>query len=260
MHELRLYFNVNEWKPEKNELLKALSGVNKKQLDRIMKFYFKKHFKFALIGHLLIRFSINKSLKIDWNEIELCESINNKPMLKNDRFQNFDFNISHNGDIVCLVACLDMNVGVDTMKITNDVNIEKFREQLTSIELEHVFKNKDPILTFYRFWCLKESYTKNIGLGLNFSFNRIEFNLLSSIANEDDIIQDTEVLIDKNKLAYTFDEQIISKNHLVTVCRPGKMEEKIRFQEIKINEILENLKEITTVNQDNWIEYNLKPE
>ena len=30
MHELRLYFNVNEWKAEEPELLRAISGINEK--------------------------------------------------------------------------------------------------------------------------------------------------------------------------------------------------------------------------------------
>jgi 4'-phosphopantetheinyl transferase len=261
MHELRLYFNVNEWKAEEPELLRAVSGINEKELERIKKYHFKKHFKFTLIGRLLIRYAINELLKIDWDEIELCESLNNKPMLKNhDMFKNFDFNISHNGDLVCLVASLDTNVGIDTMKITNEVDVESFREQFTSFELKQIFENKDPILTFYRLWCLKESYTKSIGLGLNFDFNRVEFNVISSIISEDDIIQNTEVLVDKNKLLYTFDEQIILENHMVTVCRPGKTNEKNKFQEIKIHEIFNNLKALTAVSKDFWIEYNLKSE
>jgi phosphopantetheinyl transferase len=275
MKQLRLYFNVDEWKPQRHELLRAISGINENELEKLKKFHFKKHFKFSLIGRLLIRYVVKKLINISWNDISLSESSYNKPILKNE-LNNFDFNVSHDGDLTCIVAYYDngnnnnkIAVGLDTMKIGPTyltIDLNSFTDHLTKSEYKQIYESSDQMHTFYRLWCFKEGFIKNIGMGLIFELNRIETKFASPIIQIDEIVQNTEVFVDdKKSIDYDFDEQIVLKNHIITVCKFGikkeqESSEELIFKEIKIDEILENIIEINVVNELYWLDFTLKPE
>ena len=54
------------------------------------------------------------------------------------------------------------------------------RRQLTANEWRHVeeaSEEEDQMRRFYRFWCLKESYVKALGVGIGFEVGRLEFEI-----------------------------------------------------------------------------------
>ena len=81
------------------------------------------------------------------------------------------FSLSHSGDYV-LCAVADRAVGCDVQRMAG------FKERvakrcLTPEEYADVLAQPDPAARFYRYWTLKESYVKALGLGLRLPLREI---------------------------------------------------------------------------------------
>jgi len=279
--KMRLYFNVEKWKPTKNELLKALSGLDLHEIEKHFKYLYKKHFKLSLLGSLLIRYAACRMLNLKWDEIEIGVALYGKPFIKNKQADKYDFNISHDGNITCLSAVNDndkkRHVGVDVMMIKDNDSLNKqiLPDVLGELEIRQIYQetsSRDQIIAFYRIWCLKECFIKNIGMGLNFDLKNIEFILNSTsslLTSKCETSQKIELFIDKKKTEqFKFDEQILN-NHIITVCESMTatcldteryINKENRFREVKINDLLEILVALTFIDETYWHNYEVKPE
>lgn len=99
-----------------------------------------------------------------------------KPMLQNSKLR---FNISHSGKMVIL-AVDTIDIGID-VELIREVDINpsfiSFDEKLYLDTFKGDIKNYE----FFKIWVLKESFVKNLGLGLSLDFNKfsIDLNLFS---------------------------------------------------------------------------------
>ena len=64
--------------------------------------------------------------------------------------------------------------------------------------------------SFFRYWTLKEAYTKARGYGMIMPFNEVQFN---NIYNNIHVLYKSE--IDKS---YIFNSQYIDEQHLLSIC------------------------------------------
>ncbi|CAG8725110.1 11275_t:CDS:2, partial [Racocetra fulgida] len=87
---------------------------------------------------------------------------------------------------VVLVAAENCKVGIDVMKVEYPKNqtvqefFETLKDQFSDYEWSVITKplqEIDQLHQFYRYWCLKESYVKAIGIGLALDLRTIEFHL-----------------------------------------------------------------------------------
>ena len=88
------------------------------------------------------------------------------------------FSLSHSGDYV-LCAVADRDVGCDVQRI-GDFHDRLARRCLTQAEYADVLAQADPgarALRFYRYWTLKESFIKAIGLGLRLPLREVDISL-----------------------------------------------------------------------------------
>ncbi|XP_077984902.1 L-aminoadipate-semialdehyde dehydrogenase-phosphopantetheinyl transferase-like [Glandiceps talaboti] len=249
MESLRWAFQFGSWKPTRSEWMLAAQCVQQEEKERIGKFVFTKDGKAAMAGRLLMRKAISDTLQIPWNEIRLARTDRGKPFLLNSVANicpHFNFNVSHQGDYAVLAAEPVLQVGVDVMKVEqpNRTNVPEFfhtmRKQFTTLEWKTIKAPSDEwkqLERFYRYWCLKESYIKAVGIGLGYDLLRIEFHVKSPELHQDNIDQDTVVYVD-NKLdqSWRFQETILNNNHIVTVALWNKS--------------LEGVSETQFVNQD----------
>ncbi|XP_054071976.1 L-aminoadipate-semialdehyde dehydrogenase-phosphopantetheinyl transferase isoform X5 [Rissa tridactyla] len=226
MGSVRWAFPCAAWRPCREEWLLAARLVQPEEKDRIGQFVFARDAKAALAGRLLIRKLIAEKLRIPWNEITLQRTSKGKPFLANNIFgiySNYNFNVSHQGDYAVLAAEPELQVGIDIMKtnlpdqfkMNSCVIWEKahgsssipnfFRimnRQFTETEwgvISSMGNEWMQLDMFHRYWALKESFLKAIGVGIGFNLQRIEFNVSPLQLEIGKVYKETKMLLDGDK-------------------------------------------------------------
>ena len=75
---------------------------------------------FFQAGRLLLRKAISETLRMPYKDIKLARTEKGKPFISSaipSAFQNFSFNVSHQGEFTVLATNLRGPVGVDVMNI-----------------------------------------------------------------------------------------------------------------------------------------------
>jgi 4'-phosphopantetheinyl transferase len=90
-----------------------------------------------------------------------------------DSLRNFDFNISHSGNMVVCAIIDEGRIGIDIEERTN-IDIIDFEEQFSDTEWVHIKDEKFPYYTFYDCWTKKEAVLKADGRGMTLSLHRID--------------------------------------------------------------------------------------
>ncbi|KYQ92862.1 aminoadipate-semialdehyde dehydrogenase-phosphopantetheinyl transferase [Tieghemostelium lacteum] len=206
--------NFNLWKPTENDWRNALLQLNDiEESTRIMRF--QKPIKMpsgktewvkgkdnpcakaSLVGRRLMMDLVERMLSIPHNDQKFLRTSNNKPYLvnaiqninNNNNNRNFNFNVSHDGDYTVIMGSLHIPIGIDIMRSKlpanyNESNIQEFFRSVESCFTELEWKNirnqvsiSNSITNFYRHWCLKESFIKTTGQGLEMDLKRLEFEI-----------------------------------------------------------------------------------
>ncbi len=131
-----------------NTFLFFFNKLNKVQKEKVKEYSLRKKQNILLSEYLLYNYFFS-------NE-EFFYNQYGKPYLKNKYF-----NISH-ADNYLLLGIADEEIGVDMQKITFKKNVEK----LFSEEEQNLLKTAKEKM-FTRYWVLKESYAKYLGVGIS---------------------------------------------------------------------------------------------
>ena len=131
-----------------NTFLFFFNKLNKVQKEKVKEYSLRKKQNILLGEYLLYNYFFS-------NE-EFFYNQYGKPYLKNKYF-----NISH-ADNYLLLGIADEEIGVDMQKITFKKNVEK----LFSEEEQNLLKTAKEKM-FTRYWVLKESYAKYLGVGIS---------------------------------------------------------------------------------------------
>jgi phosphopantetheine--protein transferase-like protein len=266
----RWAFDFKSWKPTLQELMSAVSLIQPEEKERISKFVFVEDFKGSLAGRLLIRHYVRCALCIDNDRFKLGRDERNKPHLSeidglsNRNDKSIDFNISHQGSFACLAGYIgneQMRLGVDVMKIEygGGKPLQEFFRLMTrnfcsnewnyikSFDTEH-----RQLRAFIRTWCLKESYVKNVGIGITMNLQKLDFIINSRELNANEIIADTKLKLNGELLSdFHFEESLIDDEHCVAVSLKNKTlnvtnHQPTKFELIEFEELIRNAKPLST--------------
>ncbi|CAG8499059.1 8559_t:CDS:2 [Acaulospora morrowiae] len=269
----RWAFNVSEWNPSDKQYNQTLLCVQPEESERIKRFKFFNDSKLALAGRLLTRYLFCKVYECDWREIRLGRTKENKPILLKPKAliggnKYVNFNISHHGNWVVLVAGENCQIGVDVAEIEKFSNktiqqmFEIFKDQFSEHELSVMTtpqEESQQLHMFYRHWCLKESYVKAVGVGLATNLKSIEFHLSDeerenffTVDNSKIINTKTTVYINnKPQRQWKFEEMYLDELHLVGIaycglnnCEDCSNIEIDGFNKIELEELLKYSKEL----------------
>lgn len=152
-------------------------------------------------------------------EISLKEK--GKPFLTS--YPQIHFNISHSmGAAVCGIS--RDKIGVDIEKI-RPVRLTGTRRILTKKELAYLdgCRQEDKNKEFFRFWTLKESYAKALGLGLSLDFTQIEFSLPPVLGEP---VVFTRVGEEKESRSWKFFQCIWENTYLLSCCSRENLSDK----------------------------------
>lgn len=143
----------------------------------------KKNYKYrcqSLISILLMKRAIKDTLGLTENCFKIKRNNMNRPYIETNEEVNIDFNISHSNEwVICAISKIG-KVGVDIEEIIPiDINIGKEFLSKDEFKYLHTYAGKK-INLFYKFWTLKESFLKAVGVGINDSIKEINFGELDT--------------------------------------------------------------------------------
>lgn len=265
----RWAFNCSTWSPSEKDWQLLASGISAEDKEEVGKFVFKKDAKSAMIGRYLIKKFVSEATGLEWQDIVILrDSEHKKPYFPHD--SRVKFNISHSGDFVVLAGEMSTNIhlGIDLMKIesqrTTSVS-EFFRlmaKQFAPQEWDVVKSQQtepEQMAMFYRFWCLKESFTKATGTGITVDLQKIRFQLKNLNLSENIIVDDTEVYVEGKKLFHwKFEESLINKDHIVTVAinsvgdyqSPVVPSKECLFTHLTFSDVTSHLRQISQLDEE----------
>ena len=181
-----------------NTFLFFFNKLNKVQKEKVKECSLRKKQNILLSEYLLYNYFFSNE-DFFYNQY-------GKPYLKNKYF-----NISHT-DNYLLLGIADEEIGVDMQKITFKKNVEK----LFSEEEQNLLKTAKEKM-FTRYWVLKESYAKYLGVGISKK-----------------ILQ--EAIIKKDVYFYEYEDL---NGYMIAVCLKNKHpKEKINY--LTLNELGEH--------------------
>lgn len=234
--QVRWAFDLLNFRPTLKELELAVSCIQCEEKERLAKFVFRDDFDASLIGRLLMRRFINVCLpQIDYNAIVFDRDERGKPYLSNSLSSsiNIDFNVSHHEKYTVIAGTFTENamncrIGVDVMKneYSGGKTLKEFfrlmRRTFTSNEWNFIESRADEqfqMAAFMRHWALKESYVKNIGVGITINLQSIDFNLADTILSMDKLMRNSQVNFEGEKQSnWYFEESLLDVDHCVAVA------------------------------------------
>ncbi|KAL3879993.1 hypothetical protein ACJMK2_032265 [Sinanodonta woodiana] len=273
---IRWAFNSHSWHPKQAEWTLATQCVQPEERERISKFYFKRDAKASMVGRLMIRKVVHLVTGIPYEEIQLGRTDKGKPYIINDlpwHCRHFEFNVSHQGEYVVLASEAESLVGIDIMKLDTPRStpvpdfLHTMRRQFTFEEMNFIKSSGQEthqLRTFYRLWCLKESYVKALGIGIGFEVERLNFDLVTPLLQED-IVTDTTLCVDgKLQADWKFEEYIVD-NHCIAVARKSKnntplTQEASTFKMLTFTELVDGAVPLSEPDLSYWESFRTKSE
>ncbi|KAJ2951871.1 hypothetical protein O0L34_g4114 [Tuta absoluta] len=236
---VRWAFNAKTWEPSKDEIIAASSFIQTEEKERISRFVFKEDAKSSLIGRLMMRKFVHISSSMPYEEIRFGRDDKGKPILLGAGDSIVNFNVSHQGDYVVLAGSTK-SVGIDVMKVEPPPNKnipEYFRimnRQFSTSEwrtIRSYHTEMEQIACFYRLWCLKESYVKNIGIGITIPLVEISFAIKTLKLEMGKMVNDTTLYIkDVLQDDWLFEETLLDEKHTVAVSLQDNRKKYIPLQ------------------------------
>uniref|UniRef100_A0AAG5D955 L-aminoadipate-semialdehyde dehydrogenase-phosphopantetheinyl transferase n=1 Tax=Anopheles atroparvus TaxID=41427 RepID=A0AAG5D955_ANOAO len=218
------------------DLLLATACIQPEEKTRLQRFVFRDDFNASLIGRLMMRRFVHLATGLAYNEIEFDRDTKGKPFLKNEGVA-VDFNVSHQGRYAVLAGlvttagtatkCKPTKIGCDVMKIEygGGKPLDEFFRLMTRNFSEDEWRyirgrGDEPaqLEAFMRNWCLKESYVKNVGVGITVDLRKISFRLRTDTLASDRVVSDTTLRVnDEPMKSWRFEESLIDRDHCVAV-------------------------------------------
>ncbi|XP_055621491.1 L-aminoadipate-semialdehyde dehydrogenase-phosphopantetheinyl transferase [Toxorhynchites rutilus septentrionalis] len=229
----RWAFDLSSWQPSWTELLLATSCVQPDEKRRLAKFVFRDDVHASLIGRLMMRRFVHLATGLEYDRIEFDRDGKGKPFLKNPGFA-VNFNVSHQGRYCVLAGLAGASdrqlprIGVDVMKIEYAggrplwdffrLMDRNFSEEEWMYIRSHQSESEQ-LEAFIRNWCLKESYVKNVGVGIAVDLRKISFKIGTKVLDTEKVIYDSTLRLNDELLKdWRFEESLIDKDHCVAVA------------------------------------------
>ncbi|XP_021739766.1 L-aminoadipate-semialdehyde dehydrogenase-phosphopantetheinyl transferase-like isoform X2 [Chenopodium quinoa] len=185
----RWIVDISEWNPSPADFCAAISVLPEHQHSFVYRYVKLEDRKRALVSRLLQYALVHQVLGIPFNEIVIRSTAEGKPYVHFDEmrpeFPNFNFSVSHHGDLVAIASEPFCLVGLDVVspqipvKETTQQFVNSFSSYFSSKEWNKIIYAgtcDDMLQGLFRYWSLKEAFMKAIGSGLRYQLDSLEFN------------------------------------------------------------------------------------
>ena len=196
----------------------AQNNFSEEFINKISNYKRWEDAKATVLGRLLLAYGLKHFYNYDLEQLKMRYSKDKKPYLEDSAIQ---FNISHSKElIVCAITSLG-DVGVDVEKI-NELNIDDFKDQFSSLEYRRMRNSKNALESFYHHWTQKEAIVKAHGSGLNIPLNSFEINNNTTIIENKQYFL-KEIVLNSQYKCNVATHNIISDNVMELTCLKSKL-------------------------------------
>ena len=146
----------------------ARSAVSRERREKTDRMRFPQSKRLSLGAGLLLMRAMSDA-GLDPARSDTAEGEHGKPYLT--AYPDVCFNLSHSGSVaMCVIA--DATTGCDIERI-GDARPEIAKRFFDGEEIREIFGTEESLraMRFYRYWTLKESYIKCLGLGMGAALN-----------------------------------------------------------------------------------------
>ncbi|XP_053677141.1 L-aminoadipate-semialdehyde dehydrogenase-phosphopantetheinyl transferase [Anopheles nili] len=236
---VRWAFDLAGWRPSLADLLLVTSCIQPEEKNRLQRFVFRDDFNASCIGRLMMRRFVHLATDLAYDEIEFDRDAKGKPFLKNEGVA-VDFNVSHQGRYAVLAGMVTPRIGgdvtgdlprpkigIDVMKLeySGGKSLDEFFRLMTrnfsDDEWRYIRSRADDdakLQAFMRNWCLKESYVKNVGVGITVDLRKISFRIRTDELARDSVVCDSTLRVNDEPMEnWRFEESLIDRDHCVAV-------------------------------------------
>jgi len=160
--------------------------------------------KLSLGAELLLNYGLSQLAPLFPRPAAYFVDANGKPRLAGSKL---NFNLSHSGTYAACAIC-DRPVGVD-VELEVEIELDIARKFFHPDEYRHIAGSDDPTKSFFKYWVLKESYLKAVGLGLGRELDSFLIALGEG---------PVRVLQDGRALPFVFQHSQMDGHHLAVCC------------------------------------------
>ena len=166
-----------------------------------------------------LRFALSHRVRngIESDSWRISTPPSGKPQICSEQ-ANCSFSITHADDFSVIAIAPESAVGIDAERV-DSAKLKHLPIDCLSANEQERLKAKaedDQYYDFFRFWTLKEAYTKALGLGLFVDFDRIEFDLDTSLSADGQSTAGVET--EKYELLTL---KYLEFEHLLAICLLG---------------------------------------
>lgn len=209
--------NTNEIVSMK-EISEFLNIISDERRKKISKFYFVKDKVHSLFAEIILRYALWEQYSLSSPYIEFEKAEYGKPNLANHK--DIHFNIAHSGNwVLCGIGNTPLGIDVEQIR---EVKLSLLESIYTKEENDFIFTQspENRQKAFYMIWTLKESYVKNVGMGLNIPLNSFSFRFSES---------NTQFYLhgEKNH-SFSFQTGQLDDQHLTALCVNAKCDDLVQ--------------------------------
>lgn len=169
MEDIELSFLMSKIsKLRRNETIRK-----KKKLDKIQR----------VVSELLVKFVLKEIYQVNIKKLKIIRGRYGKPFIN----VPIHFNISHSKNIILVAFSEKTEIGIDIEEI-KQISITTLQKVFLKDEYEYIQcqeGQEQRLKVFYKFWTLKESYLKYLGVGLYRDMDTFGFTIGKIIALKD---------------------------------------------------------------------------
>lgn len=196
--EVRIVFLPESISELTNEIFQqCLNRLDSTSQARVRRFYHREDAWRSLVG-MLLPYQALREYGFPTDNVQFSRTSSGKPYLTVPT--GMDFNVSHDKQMIAMISSVETSgqnasyIGIDVMrrKIPQGETVRTFiraiDSTLSKTELDILAAQQDSHETekyIFLLWTLKEAYSKALGLGLGFDFQRIEYHIPNNTVHID---------------------------------------------------------------------------
>ena len=199
------------------ELARSMEALSDEEREHAAKINHKHHRIRYIAVRSALRFALSHRFQnaLSSRQWRISTPPFGKPQVCSDQ-ANCSFSITHADEFSVIAIAPEHTVGIDAERLDAAKLKHMPMEFLSANEQERLNAKArdDQYYDFFRFWTLKEAYTKAVGMGLSLDFGEIEFDLADDPASNG-----TTAIDDEQYELMTL--KYLEFEHLLAICLLG---------------------------------------